>query len=102
MDAPHQQGRESVDQAERDPDSFVGLGCPSVAAHQHFVSRTRCRGDQGIVGRSAADTSLDKARNESTVISGVEPNIGIGKPSGQEVSHQVARDAMRRWQSGQD
>jgi hypothetical protein len=51
-------GRQSTDQPERDADSFVGLRCPSIAAHQYVVRRTRCRGDQGIVGGSAADADL--------------------------------------------
>src|SRR5207302_1279861 len=80
---------ESIDQAESDPDSFIRLGCPSVAAHQYFVCRTRCRGNQGIVRRSAADANFDKARNESAVIGGSEFNVAIGEPSGQEVPHQV-------------
>ena len=95
-------GPKSVDQAEGNSDSFVGLGGSSIAAHQHIVRRTRGRGDQRIVRRSAADANFDQPRNESAVMSHLEPNTGIGKSRGQEVPHEVPRDSVRRWQSGQD
>ena len=37
---------------------------------------------------------FDEARDESAVLSGVEPNVRIGETSGEKVPHQAARDAV--------